>query len=549
MIVLYLFLMIIRFALIFGFYPVTKRIGIGTNVRESLFSSWAGLRGAVGIALALSINSDVVHLTSSGAVDESTRAKYLDYTEKLFGFVGGIAFLTLVINATLSGPILKRLGLVTPSDTREKIVKNYRDHVVAYTLGQYVRLLSEERFHLLDFSVIKKHVPFLSNITYEQLMNEVHKYKKNTPVHEFVEPNLENIIPYLYEFDQPVAVKNKNVEVENISPERRRVLKDVRRQSVVNIHKDRKEKAVVFNLSEHSDVNVVYEERIVFINILRSTYHKLIEHGEIVSRGFMPYSLFKSLDVASDAASRGFSLNDWDALMAVTKGWVHPAARKVQNILYNIMRMMSRHPGVNYDSDYLVMIVQITQALAFVKTHEDAQKFFMEEFSSSEEENLTTAERKVLEESAAQIEKAKDMLKSLDFDDVLMIKSRYACQILLNRSARYFEKLNKRGLVSDKEAGEFLDEVENYINSTLEPHENTQYSRMSSGAKVNRLRSLPEYMLTDLEGKIFHTRSGNETLQGESEGASEGQFAESYLSSSGDHPASHVDSSLLEPLL
>lgn len=70
--------------------------------------------------------------------------------------------------------------------------------------------------------------------------------------------------------------------------------------------------------------------------------------------------------------------------------------------------MMSRHSGVNYDSDYLEMIVQLTQALAFGKSHKDAQKFFVEQFSSREEETLTTAERKVLEESAAQIEKAKD---------------------------------------------------------------------------------------------------------------------------------------------
>lgn len=130
-----------------------------------------------------------------------------------------------------------------------------------------------------------------------------------------------------------------------------------------------------------------------------------------------------------------------------------------------------------------------------------------------------------------------------------MIKSLNACQILLNRSARYFEKLNKRGLVSDKEAGEFLDKVEYYINSTLEPHENIHYGKMSSGAKVNRLRSLPEYMFTDLEGEILHNRSGNETLQGESGDASEGHFAESFPSSSGDYAISHVDSSLLEPLL
>jgi NhaP-type Na+/H+ or K+/H+ antiporter len=39
----------------FAFYPITKRIGLGTNVKESVFMSYAGFRGAVGIALSLSL--------------------------------------------------------------------------------------------------------------------------------------------------------------------------------------------------------------------------------------------------------------------------------------------------------------------------------------------------------------------------------------------------------------------------------------------------------------------------------------------------------------
>jgi NhaP-type Na+/H+ or K+/H+ antiporter len=87
---------------------------------------WAGLRGAVGIALALSLNSEVIHYTSSEELDEATREQYRHYTEKLFGMVGGIAFLTLVINGTSSGPLLRWLGLVTPSETRKKVIENYR---------------------------------------------------------------------------------------------------------------------------------------------------------------------------------------------------------------------------------------------------------------------------------------------------------------------------------------------------------------------------------------------------------------------------------------
>jgi NhaP-type Na+/H+ or K+/H+ antiporter len=86
---------------------------------------WGGLRGAVGIALALSLWSEVNHFTHANEVDQQTAHLYSDYTAKLFGFVGGIALLTLVINGVTAASVLQKLGLVTPSETRKKVVQNY----------------------------------------------------------------------------------------------------------------------------------------------------------------------------------------------------------------------------------------------------------------------------------------------------------------------------------------------------------------------------------------------------------------------------------------
>lgn len=88
LIVLFIFLNIIRFGLMFLYYPIISRIGIKSNVAEAIFSSWAGLRGAVGIALALGLDNQV-----RAATDDP---KKLILTERLFGMVSGVAFLTLV---------------------------------------------------------------------------------------------------------------------------------------------------------------------------------------------------------------------------------------------------------------------------------------------------------------------------------------------------------------------------------------------------------------------------------------------------------------------
>ena len=49
------------------------------------------------------------------------------------------------------------------------------------------------------------------------------------------------------------------------------------------------------------------------------------------------------------------------------------------------------------------------------------------------------------------------LLSKLDKTDVALVKSHYACQILLNRAAYYFKKLKKHGLVIEQEEQVYLE--------------------------------------------------------------------------------------------
>ncbi len=102
--VMFLFLTVLRYVTIILLYPALSRSGKGcSSFAEAIFVGWSGLRGAVGIALAISFYDNT--LQGNTTVSD-------DHARSLLFLVGGVATLTLLVNATASEWILKKFQLL-----------------------------------------------------------------------------------------------------------------------------------------------------------------------------------------------------------------------------------------------------------------------------------------------------------------------------------------------------------------------------------------------------------------------------------------------------
>jgi len=92
---------VIRLITIGALYPILAHMGYGINWKDALIMTWGGLRGAVGLALALQLFLDP-------EVD-------LEYGTQVLFHMGVIAVMTLLINGTTTPMLLSMLGVTATS--------------------------------------------------------------------------------------------------------------------------------------------------------------------------------------------------------------------------------------------------------------------------------------------------------------------------------------------------------------------------------------------------------------------------------------------------
>lgn len=145
LIVMYIALNLFRYLMITLLYPIMKSLGYGLSKRESVILTWGGLRGALGMTLALMVSY-------TPAIPEEIRSQILFFT-------AGIVTLTLSINATTMRWLLKKLGLINTPSARiimeSRIRKSIRESAEKY----YDKLQKREPLNGANWEKVSKYLP------------------------------------------------------------------------------------------------------------------------------------------------------------------------------------------------------------------------------------------------------------------------------------------------------------------------------------------------------------------------------------------------------
>jgi len=139
---LYVFLHIIRFSLVLSLRWPMSKLGYGLTWKQAIVLGYSGLRGAVSLILAL-----IVYLDHD--VNDHIRDIVIFHT-------AGISLLTLFINATTIGFLVKKLGMMRMTNVKKKMLKNlikaYRQQVDA----ELEELKIKKNYSKIDWKILKQ---------------------------------------------------------------------------------------------------------------------------------------------------------------------------------------------------------------------------------------------------------------------------------------------------------------------------------------------------------------------------------------------------------
>lgn len=141
----YVIIHAVRAVVIAILYPIMKRAGYGLGKNHPQAMWWGALRGAIGLALALIVES-------SPAIPQVIRDEFLFLT-------AGIVTLTLLINATTMKAVANKLGLTAVSSSKKYVIESAKDFVFNETVASIDGLEKDRFFKKVNWEAVGAYLP------------------------------------------------------------------------------------------------------------------------------------------------------------------------------------------------------------------------------------------------------------------------------------------------------------------------------------------------------------------------------------------------------
>jgi len=139
---------IYRGIVMFGVIPLFSKSQYGYTWKDALVITWGGLRGAVGLALAVAVYGDGQVTVASGMFGdvEDGCEPGRRFQQVVLLHVSMTVVMTLVVNAPTSGPILRAIGMTRLSDERVTQLQMATDLLAKRTVAS-LRLMASHSIH------------------------------------------------------------------------------------------------------------------------------------------------------------------------------------------------------------------------------------------------------------------------------------------------------------------------------------------------------------------------------------------------------------------
>lgn len=167
--VVFTLMILIRLVMLLAFWPLLNLVGRRVSLAEVLVMTWGGLRGMVGLALAILVSKERAH----GELSQTDG-------DRILFLVGGVAALTLLVNATTAPALCIVLGVTQAPEERKALVRNLAKlahHSVTEMLEDVTREHSSHKLVSVGtvretvtrlHEMVMHHLPHMDDIDHEE---------------------------------------------------------------------------------------------------------------------------------------------------------------------------------------------------------------------------------------------------------------------------------------------------------------------------------------------------------------------------------------------